>query len=66
MESSPLIDLDVIQMFNKKFEDKYPNIRKPVIVNGLREIKPYVSVEKIMYKEEETLDIEEPVLPENA
>ena len=53
MESSPLIDLDVIQMFNKKFEDKYPNIRKPVIVNGLREIKPYVSVEKIMYKEEE-------------
>ena len=66
MESSPLIDLDVIQMFNKKFEDKYPNIRKPVIVNGLREIKPYVSVEKIMYKEEQTLDIEEPVLPENA
>lgn len=66
MESSPLIDLDVIQMFNKKFEDKYPNIRKPVIVNGLREIKPYVSVEKIMYKEEDTLDIEEPVLPEQA
>lgn len=66
MESSPLIDLDVIQMFNKKFEDKYPTIRKPVIVNGLREIKPYVSVEKIMYKEEETLDIEEPVLPVNA
>jgi len=66
MESSPLIDLDVIQMFNKKFEDKYPTIRKPVIVNGLREIKPYVSVEKIMYKEEQTLDIEEPVLPVNA
>jgi len=41
MESSPTIDLDVIQMFNKKFEGKYPNIRKPVIVNGLREIKPY-------------------------
>tara|TARA_R110000787_G_scaffold44491_2_gene109217 strand:- start:650 stop:1348 length:699 start_codon:yes stop_codon:yes gene_type:complete len=75
MESSPLIDLDVIQMFNKKFEDKYPNIRKPVIVNGLREIKPYVSVEKIMYKEEQTLDIEqvepeiepvEPIMPEQA
>jgi hypothetical protein len=41
MESSPSIDLDVIQMFNKKFEGKYPQIRKPVIVNGLREIKPY-------------------------
>jgi hypothetical protein len=43
MESSPSVDLDVIQMFNKKFEDKYPNIRKPIIVNGLREIKPYNS-----------------------
>jgi hypothetical protein len=41
MESSPSVDLDVIQMFNKKFEDKYPNIRKPIIVNGLREIKAY-------------------------
>ena len=41
MESSPSIDLDVIQMFNKKFDGKYPNIRKPVIVNGLREIKVY-------------------------
>ena len=41
MESSPTVDLDVIQMFNKKFENKYPNIRKPIIVNGLREIKPY-------------------------
>jgi hypothetical protein len=41
MESSPSIDLDVIRMFNSKFEGKYPNIRKPIIVNGLREIKPY-------------------------
>ena len=41
MESSPSIDLDVIKMFNSKFDGKYPNIRKPIIVNGLREIKPY-------------------------
>jgi hypothetical protein len=33
--------LDVIQMFNKKFEGKYENVRKPIIVNGLREIKPF-------------------------
>ena len=46
MESSPSIDLDVIQMFNKKFDGKYPNIRKPIIVNGLREIKPYHLEEK--------------------
>lgn len=41
MESSPSIDLDVINMFNNKFEEKYKNVRKPVIVNGLREIVPY-------------------------
>ena len=41
MESSPTIDLDVIQMFNKKFDGKYENVRKPIIVNGLREIRPF-------------------------
>ena len=41
MESSPSIDLDVIQMFNKKFDGKYDEVRKPIIVNGLREIKPF-------------------------
>ena len=46
MESSPSIDLDVIQMFNKKFDGKYKNVRKPIIVNGLREIKPYHLEEK--------------------
>lgn len=48
MEGSPSIDLDVIQMFNKKFENKYPNIRKPIIVNGLREIKPYFPKEELI------------------
>ena len=28
-------------MFNKKFDGKYENVRKPIIVNGLREIKPF-------------------------
>jgi hypothetical protein len=48
LESSPTIDLDIIQMFNKKFNDKYPNVRKPIICNGLKEIKPFIehSVEK--------------------
>ena len=41
LESSPTIDLDIINMFNKKFEDKYPNIRKPIICNGLKAIVPY-------------------------
>jgi len=56
MESSPSIDLDVIQMFNKKFDGKYPTIRKPVIVNGLREIKPY--------KSDTTIDIKPEPKPE--
>ena len=44
LESSPNIDLDIINMFNKKFEDKYPNVRKPIICNGLKAIVPYKSV----------------------
>ena len=41
LESSPNIDLDIISMFNKKFEDKYPDVRKPIICNGLKAIVPY-------------------------
>ena len=41
LESSPQIDLDIITMFNKKFDGKYDEVRKPIICNGLREIKPY-------------------------
>ena len=60
LESSPSIDLDIIAMFNKKFADKYPNVRKPIICNGLKAITPYkqhTGVEKIMQQEEETIDI---------
>ena len=41
LESSPNIDLDIIGLFNKKFKDDYPNVRKPIICNGLKSIKPY-------------------------
>jgi hypothetical protein len=41
LESSPNIDIDIINMFNKKFEGKYDNVRKPIICNGLKEIKAY-------------------------
>jgi len=41
LESSPNVDLDIINDFNKKFNNKYPSVRKPVICNGLKEIKPY-------------------------
>ena len=43
LESSPQVDLDIINFFNKKFEGKYDDVRKPIICNGLREIKPYGS-----------------------
>ena len=41
LESSPTVDQDVITLFNKKFTGKYPHITKPLIVNGLQEVKVY-------------------------
>ena len=52
LESSPSIDLDIIGMFNKKFNDKYPNVRKPVICNGLKEISSYKIETKTIVKKE--------------
>lgn len=49
LESSPNIDLDIISMFNKKFNDKYPNVRKPIICNGLKAITPYKEEIKKQY-----------------
>jgi hypothetical protein len=55
LESSPSIDTDIINAFNKKFEGKYPDIRKPVIVNGLREIKPFKEEENDKIAKKETI-----------
>ena len=41
LESSPTLDQDVIATFNKRFNDQYPNVSKPIVCNGLREIKVY-------------------------
>ena len=41
LECSPSVDLDIISMFNKKFEGKYKDVRRPLICNGLKEIKAY-------------------------
>jgi len=54
LESSPNIDLDIIQMFNKKFNDKYPDVRRPLVCNGLKSIKPY-KPEVICDKHEHTI-----------
>lgn len=64
LESSPNIDLDIITMFNKKFNDDYPDVRKPIICNGLKAIKifkhekpevekPEVEKEELEQQEEE-------------
>ena len=62
LETAPNIDLDIITMFNKKFEDKYPNVRKPIICNGLKEIKPYkqdkVEDDKPVEVEDESINID--------
>ena len=72
LESSPTIDLDIIGMFNKKFEDKYPDISKPIVCNGLKAIVPFKedpdivivpkqkvpeTMEQLQFEEEKTLDI---------
>lgn len=63
LESSPNIDLDIINMFNKKFNDDYPNVRKPLICNGLKEIKPYKNHVVVDIKEsEEEEQEEEPII----
>ncbi len=43
LESSPNIDRDIIQTFNKKFNVDYPKVRKPIICNGLKEVIIYKS-----------------------
>lgn len=56
-------------MFNKKFNDKYPNVRKPIVCNGLKEIIPYKGksepepLKEIKEEEEEQLEIEIQVEP---
>ena len=52
LESSPNIDLDIIGMFNKKFDGKYLGVRRPVICNGLKEIKAY-KIEVVVPEEAE-------------
>ena len=68
LESSPNIDLEIISMFNKKFEGKYDSIRRPIICNGLREIKPYKVPEVIKVSEanqrEKVVVEEEIILPD--
>tara|TARA_R110002012_G_scaffold144353_1_gene302515 strand:+ start:406 stop:1083 length:678 start_codon:yes stop_codon:yes gene_type:complete len=62
LETAPNIDLDIITMFNKKFEDKYPNVRKPIICNGLKAIKPYkqeqVEDDKPVEEADESINID--------
>ena len=41
LESSPGIDQDIISLFNKRFDKEYPHVSKPIICNGLQEVKVY-------------------------
>jgi hypothetical protein len=59
LESSPNIDLDIIHMFNKKFNDKYPDVRKPIICNGLKAITPYRNHTNVTKEEEEEIQQED-------
>ena len=41
LESSPSIDQDIIALFNKRFNQEYPHVCKPIVCNGLREVRVY-------------------------
>ena len=62
LESSPNIDLDIITFFNKKFDGKYKEVRRPIICNGLKEIKPY-KLEEEQPEPEPEPEPETPILP---
>ena len=62
LESSPNIDMDIINMFNKKFNDKYPEIRKPIICNGLKAIVPFNHLESEPESEKEELKLKEIII----
>jgi len=58
LESSPNIDLDIIAMFNKKFDGKYTGVRRPIICNGLKEIKAY-KIDVVEHKIPDDLPVED-------
>ena len=67
LESSPNIDLDIINFFNKKFDGKYPGVRRPLICNGLKAITPYrlpENTDKIKDKLEVIVEDDDGVEPE--
>ena len=61
LESSPIIDMDIIDTFNKKFEGKYENVSRPLICNGLKEVRPYYDESKAEKKTHHKKSIEVPV-----
>jgi len=51
-------------MFNKKFEKDYPNVRKPIVCNGLKEIVPFKNKKEIIEEKEIEIKIEPEPEPE--
>ncbi len=71
LEQSPNIDRDIIAIFNKKFDSKYPKVRKPIICNGLKEVIIYNSDEEVTIiptkcKPKSELEYVDDPLPETA
>ena len=60
LESSPGIDQDIIALFNKRFNVSYPNVSKPIICNGLQEVKVYRDSMSMGGEEESSAEIAQP------
>ena len=65
LESSPNIDLDIVNYFNKKFEGKYKEVRRPIIVNGLKAIVPFKHKKIVLDNVEEEEEVATPIIPDN-
>ena len=56
LEASPIIDMDIINTFNAKFDGKYENVARPLICNSLKQVRPFFDGkqdEKIIPEEKE-------------
>ena len=58
-----MIDLDIISMFNSKFKDDYPDVRKPIICNGLKSIIPYKTDNEKKVTVKEVKEVKEDIIP---
>jgi hypothetical protein len=57
LESSPTLDQDVINVFNKKFQDKYPDVTKPLVVTGLQKVSVFRKDSEVVAEDDDMMSV---------